>query len=116
MSRTDNGQPREIVLLDEWHAGTYGIPDAKTIAHLGGQPAPNGYGGGPVEVLPFAARGTDDHPAAKEATQADRGAQRLDANEEHVWLRPCMLRIASAYSDAGIVDTSGTDDDDASTG
>jgi 1-aminocyclopropane-1-carboxylate deaminase len=21
----------EIVLLDEWHAGTYGIPDAKTI-------------------------------------------------------------------------------------
>ena len=76
----------EIVLLDEWHAGTYGIPDAKTIeairlcarlegmltdpvyegksmaalidlvrdgriepgskvlyAHLGGQPALNGY-------------------------------------------------------------------------
>jgi 1-aminocyclopropane-1-carboxylate deaminase len=78
----------EIVLLDEWHAGTYGIPDAKTIeairlcarlegmltdpvyegksmaalvdlvrsgriesgshvlyAHLGGQPALNGYAG-----------------------------------------------------------------------
>ena len=78
----------EIVLLDEWHAGTYGIPDAKTIdairlcarlegvitdpvyegksmaalidlvrdgriapgsrvlyAHLGGQPAVNGYAG-----------------------------------------------------------------------
>src|SRR5690242_21323633 len=78
----------EIVLLDEWHAGTYGIPDAKTIeairlcarlegmltdpvyegksmaalidlvesgriepgsrvlyAHLGGQPALNGYSG-----------------------------------------------------------------------
>ena len=24
----------EIVLLDEWHAGTYGIPDAKTIAAI----------------------------------------------------------------------------------
>ncbi len=24
-------EDREIVLLDEWHAGTYGIPDAKTI-------------------------------------------------------------------------------------
>jgi 1-aminocyclopropane-1-carboxylate deaminase len=78
----------DIVLLDEWHAGTYGIPDAKTIdairlcarlegvltdpvyegksmaalidlvesgriepgsrvlyAHLGGQPALNGYAG-----------------------------------------------------------------------
>jgi 1-aminocyclopropane-1-carboxylate deaminase len=78
----------EIVLLDEWHAGTYGIPDAKTVeairlcarlegmitdpvyegksmaalidlvrdgriepgsrvlyAHLGGQPALNGYAG-----------------------------------------------------------------------
>jgi 1-aminocyclopropane-1-carboxylate deaminase len=78
----------EVVLLDEWHAGTYGIPDAKTIdairlaarlegmitdpvyegksmaalvdlvrdgriepgsrvlyAHLGGQPALNGYAG-----------------------------------------------------------------------
>jgi 1-aminocyclopropane-1-carboxylate deaminase len=78
----------EIVLLDEWHAGTYGVPDAKTIeairlcarlegmltdpvyegksmaalidlvqdgriergsrvlyAHLGGQPALNGYAG-----------------------------------------------------------------------
>ena len=78
----------EIVLLDEWHAGTYGIPDRKTIeairlcarlegvitdpvyegksmaalidlvssgriepgskvlyAHLGGQPALNGYAG-----------------------------------------------------------------------
>ena len=78
----------EIVLLDEWHAGTYGIPDEKTIeairlcarlegmltdpvyegksmaatidlvrdgriepgsrvlyAHLGGQPALNGYAG-----------------------------------------------------------------------
>jgi 1-aminocyclopropane-1-carboxylate deaminase len=78
----------EIVLLDEWHAGTYGIPDARTIdairlcarlegvltdpvyegksmaalidlvrsgriepgsrvlyAHLGGQPALNGYAG-----------------------------------------------------------------------
>jgi 1-aminocyclopropane-1-carboxylate deaminase len=78
----------EIVLLDEWHAGTYGIPDAKTLAairlcarlegmltdpvyegksmaalidlvrsgriepgsrvlyaHLGGQPALNGYAG-----------------------------------------------------------------------
>jgi 1-aminocyclopropane-1-carboxylate deaminase len=78
----------EIVLLDEWHAGTYGVPDAKTIdairlcarlegvitdpvyegksmaalidlvrderiepgsrvlyAHLGGQPAVNGYAG-----------------------------------------------------------------------
>jgi len=78
----------EIVLLDEWHAGTYGIPDAKTLdairlcarlegmltdpvyegksmaalidlvqsgriepgscvlyAHLGGQPALNGYSG-----------------------------------------------------------------------
>ena len=78
----------EIVLLDEWHAGTYGIPDQKTIdairlgaglegmitdpvyegkslaalidliedgriepgsrvlyAHLGGQPALNGYAG-----------------------------------------------------------------------
>jgi 1-aminocyclopropane-1-carboxylate deaminase len=78
----------EIVLLDEWHAGTYGIPDARTIdairlcarlegmltdpvyegksmaalidlvrsgriepgarvlyAHLGGQPALNGYSG-----------------------------------------------------------------------
>jgi 1-aminocyclopropane-1-carboxylate deaminase len=78
----------EVVLLDEWHAGTYGIPDAKTIdairlcarlegvltdpvyegksmaalidlvasgriaagsrvlyAHLGGQPALNGYSG-----------------------------------------------------------------------
>jgi 1-aminocyclopropane-1-carboxylate deaminase len=78
----------EVVLLDEWHAGTYGIPDAKTIeairlcarvegvitdpvyegksmaalidlvrdgriepgsrvlyAHLGGQPAVNGYAG-----------------------------------------------------------------------
>ncbi len=78
----------EIVLLDEWHAGIYGIPDAKTIeairlcarlegvltdpvyegksmaalidlvrdgriepgsrvlyAHLGGQPALNGYAG-----------------------------------------------------------------------
>ena len=78
----------EIVLLDEWHAGTYGIPDGKTIeairlcarlegvltdpvyegksmaalidlvrsgriepgsrvlyAHLGGQPALNGYAG-----------------------------------------------------------------------
>jgi 1-aminocyclopropane-1-carboxylate deaminase len=81
-------QDDEIVLLDEWHAGTYGIPDAKTIeairlcarlegvltdpvyegksmaalidlvrdgriepgskvlyAHLGGQPALNGYAG-----------------------------------------------------------------------
>jgi 1-aminocyclopropane-1-carboxylate deaminase len=80
--------PDEIVLLDEWHAGTYGVPDAKTIdairlsarlegmltdpvyegksmaalidlvrdgriaagsrvlyAHLGGQPALNGYAG-----------------------------------------------------------------------
>jgi 1-aminocyclopropane-1-carboxylate deaminase len=79
-------QDDEIVLLDEWHAGTYGVPDAKTIdairlcarlegmltdpvyegksmaalvdlvrsgrieagsrvlyAHLGGQPALNGY-------------------------------------------------------------------------
>jgi 1-aminocyclopropane-1-carboxylate deaminase len=78
----------EVVLLDEWHAGTYGIPDEKTIeairlcarlegvltdpvyegksmaalvdlvrdgriepgsrvlyAHLGGQPALNGYAG-----------------------------------------------------------------------
>jgi 1-aminocyclopropane-1-carboxylate deaminase len=78
----------DVVLLDEWHAGTYGIPDAKTIeairlcarlegvltdpvyegksmaalidlvmdgriepgsrvlyAHLGGQPALNGYAG-----------------------------------------------------------------------
>ena len=78
----------EIVLLDEWHAGTHGIPDAKTVdairlcarlegmltdpvyegksmaalidlvrdgriepgsrvlyAHLGGQPALNGYAG-----------------------------------------------------------------------
>ena len=78
----------EIILLDEWHAGTYGIPDEKTIdairlcarlegmltdpvyegksmaalidlvrdgriepgskvlyAHLGGQPALNGYAG-----------------------------------------------------------------------
>jgi 1-aminocyclopropane-1-carboxylate deaminase len=78
----------EIILLDEWHAGTYGIPDAKTLeairlcarlegvltdpvyegksmaalidlvrserieagsrilyAHLGGQPALNGYAG-----------------------------------------------------------------------
>ncbi len=87
----DLGRPladHEIVLLDEWHAGTYGIPDAKTIdairlcaglegmltdpvyegksmaalidlvasgriapgsrvlyAHLGGQPALNGYAG-----------------------------------------------------------------------
>ena len=87
----DLGRPledNEIVLLDEWHAGTYGIPDAKTIqairlcarlegmltdpvyegksmaalidlvsservepgsrvlyAHLGGQPALNGYAG-----------------------------------------------------------------------
>lgn len=87
----DLGRPLEddeIVLLDEWHAGTYGIPDAKTIeairlcarlegmltdpvyegksmaalidlvgsgriepgsrilyAHLGGQPALNGYSG-----------------------------------------------------------------------
>jgi 1-aminocyclopropane-1-carboxylate deaminase len=87
----DLGRPledHEIVLLDEWHAGTYGIPDAKTIeairlcarlegmltdpvyegksmaalidlvgsgriepgsrilyAHLGGQPALNGYSG-----------------------------------------------------------------------
>ena len=24
----------EIVLLDEWHAGTYGIPDEKTIAAI----------------------------------------------------------------------------------
>ncbi|MDE3024536.1 MAG: 1-aminocyclopropane-1-carboxylate deaminase [Acidobacteriota bacterium] len=82
------GRELEIVLLDEWHAGTYGIPDAKTIeairlcarlegvltdpvyegksmaalidlvrerriepgsrvlyAHLGGQPALNGYSG-----------------------------------------------------------------------
>jgi 1-aminocyclopropane-1-carboxylate deaminase len=81
-------QDGEIVLLDEWHAGTYGIPDAKTLdairlcarlegmltdpvyegksmaalidlvqsgriepgsrvlyAHLGGQPALNGYSG-----------------------------------------------------------------------
>ena len=87
----DLGRPLEdgeIVLLDEWHAGTYGLPDAKTIeairlcarlegmltdpvyegksmaalidlvssgriepgsrvlyAHLGGQPALNGYAG-----------------------------------------------------------------------
>ena len=88
----DRPRPRladdEIVLLDEWHAGTYGIPDEKTIeairlcarlegvltdpvyegksmaalidlvrdgriepgsrvlyAHLGGQPALNGYAG-----------------------------------------------------------------------
>ena len=87
----DLGRPLEdddVVLLDEWHAGTYGIPDAKTIdairlcarlegmltdpvyegksmaalidlvrsgriepgsrvlyAHLGGQPALNGYSG-----------------------------------------------------------------------
>ena len=87
----DLGRPladEEVVLLDEWHAGTYGIPDAKTIeairlcarlegmltdpvyegksmaamidlvssgriepgsrvlyAHLGGQPALNGYAG-----------------------------------------------------------------------
>jgi len=87
----DLGRPLgddEIVLLDEWHAGTYGIPDAKTLAaiklcarlegmltdpvyegksmaalidlvgsgridagsrvlyaHLGGQPALNGYAG-----------------------------------------------------------------------
>ena len=81
-------RPIEVTLLDEWHAGTYGIPDAKTIeairlcarlegvitdpvyegksmaalidlvrdgriepgsrvlyAHLGGQPALNGYAG-----------------------------------------------------------------------
>jgi 1-aminocyclopropane-1-carboxylate deaminase len=25
------GREPEVVLLDEWHAGTYGIPDAKTI-------------------------------------------------------------------------------------
>ena len=91
--RGDRARPRrsrdeEIVLLDEWHAGTYGIPDEKTIdairlcarlegmltdpvyegksmaalidlvrdgriapgsrvlyAHLGGQPALNGYAG-----------------------------------------------------------------------
>jgi len=24
----------EIVLLDEWHAGTYGVPDEKTIAAI----------------------------------------------------------------------------------